>query len=257
MRTIECPNCGAPATNLQNCNFCGSLLVRFADKGIDLSGTSYLDNTAVLPGLVNQLERNLSIQKTGVNAGTDMYIEDEQFVSGKTGLCFVSAAHFMGYQDDQKVFPQASGVSLATMFSFKIYKDPSIAPLEIERHKKFKELTSFPLFTTHAISGDDNGYDYVWYEYAIDFGEDALGAAKLISEVANKVYNWDLSKPLEYYTDEYNSLINIREALLPASQEQETDWKKWFYDESGQINWKRLIWIGVAIVGGLIYLLTL
>ena len=34
---IKCPNCGASSTNHTNCEYCGSLLVRFVDKGIDLS----------------------------------------------------------------------------------------------------------------------------------------------------------------------------------------------------------------------------
>ena len=44
---IKCPNCGASSTNHTNCEYCGSLLVRFVDKGIDLSTTSYLTNDKV------------------------------------------------------------------------------------------------------------------------------------------------------------------------------------------------------------------
>ena len=58
MVSLKCPNCGANATNNQNCEYCGSLLVRFVDKGIDLSNTSYLDDSLVFPGLKEKLKEN-------------------------------------------------------------------------------------------------------------------------------------------------------------------------------------------------------
>ena len=62
LKSYVCPNCGANTTNTQNCEYCGSLLVRFVEKGIDLSHTSYLNNNAVFPGLVEELKRNLELQ---------------------------------------------------------------------------------------------------------------------------------------------------------------------------------------------------
>ena len=54
---IKCPNCGASSTNHTNCEYCGSLLVRFVDKGIDLSTTSYLTNDKVYAGLIDALKQ--------------------------------------------------------------------------------------------------------------------------------------------------------------------------------------------------------
>lgn len=45
LKSYTCPNCGANTTDARNCEFCGSLLVRFVEKGIDLSQTTYLDDT--------------------------------------------------------------------------------------------------------------------------------------------------------------------------------------------------------------------
>lgn len=245
MRAIECPNCGAPATNHQNCEFCGSLLVRFADKGIDLARTSYLSNDAVMPGLINQLEKNLSLQESGKNAATDLYINDPQMELGKSQFCFVTSANGLVFQDDQPAFPDADEVSLATDFVFNIYQDKTISPIEIERHNKFKTLVSFPLFTPHTTSGsDNNGDDLISYEYAINFGKDIEGTARLISEISNKVFDFDLGQPLDCYTNEYEEVLRHRESIG--------------IDTLGQdgINWKKWIWIGVAIVGGLVYLLS-
>ena len=244
MRAIECPNCGAPATNHQNCEFCGSLLVRFADKGIDLARTSYLNNDAVIPGLINQLEKNLRIQESGETAGTDMYINDTTRPSGKSQFCFVTEAGGLAFADDQQAFPNAGGASLATLFIFNIYDNPSISPINTERHNRFKALPSFPLFTCHTTYGsDDNGENLTAYEYAINFGRDVEGTARLISEISNKVFDLDLDQPLDCYTNEYEEVLRHREALgINTLGEDGIDWKKW-------------IWIGVAIIIGLVWIL--
>ena len=62
-KVIKCPNCGASSTNHTNCEYCGSLLVRFVDKGIDLTTTSYLTNDKVYEGLIDALQQNLERQE--------------------------------------------------------------------------------------------------------------------------------------------------------------------------------------------------
>ena len=63
-KILRCPNCGANASNHDNCEYCGSLLVRFVEKGIDLSQTTYLDDTETFPGLINALKQNLQLQES-------------------------------------------------------------------------------------------------------------------------------------------------------------------------------------------------
>lgn len=241
MRTIECPNCGAPATNMQNCNFCGSLLVRFADKGIDLSKTKYINNETVIPGLINELEKNLSLQESVKIAATDLYCK----TNGETkNFCFVTSASMIGFLDNELAFPNSNGISLATCFTFDIYNDASIDPIEIERHNRFKTLASFPLFTSHTSSCIDNkGNTFTAYEYAIDFGKDVEGTARLISEVVSKVFGLDTTQPIDCYTDDFDKVQEHRRSLGLVYQ-----------DESGT-NWKKWIWIGIAIVAGLISLM--
>ena len=64
LKSYTCPNCGANTTDARNCEFCGSLLVRFVEKGIDLSQTTYLDDTETFPGLINALKQNLQLQES-------------------------------------------------------------------------------------------------------------------------------------------------------------------------------------------------
>ena len=74
LKSYTCPNCGANTTNADNCEYCGSLLVRFVEKGIDLSKTSYLSNTEVFPGLIKELKQNLAMQEQGDESTvTDIY----------------------------------------------------------------------------------------------------------------------------------------------------------------------------------------
>ena len=232
MRAIECPNCGAPATNHQNCNFCGSLLVRFADKGIDLSTTSYLNNNAVLPGLIKELEKNLNLQQSDNGVITEVYMDDKMIGS------IQSSKTLTGFNGDY--FPDAETPSLATEFAFGISdSDDPDSKIECARQEKFEHLQSYPLFESSA----DKFYDTTVYQYVINFGQDVEGAARLFSEVANKVYDCPLNRPLLYNTKTYDPTpvnININED------------KK----EEGNIDWKKWIWIGVAIVGGLIYLFS-
>ena len=63
VNVIKCPNCGASSSNHTNCEYCGSLLVRFVDKGIDLSTTSYLTNDFVYEGVIDALKQNLERQE--------------------------------------------------------------------------------------------------------------------------------------------------------------------------------------------------
>ena len=87
---IVCPNCGANTTNHSNCEYCGSLLVRFVDAQIDVMQTPYADNTIVLPGLVEELRKNLAAQKSVINqseeqswVATDMFVYNAAYSNDK------------------------------------------------------------------------------------------------------------------------------------------------------------------------------
>ena len=74
VKALVCPHCGANTTNTQNCEYCGSLLVRFVDKDIDISNTSYLSGKCEYPGLLTELKNNLKLQKEQTHVVcTDIY----------------------------------------------------------------------------------------------------------------------------------------------------------------------------------------
>lgn len=259
MQEIKCPNCGAPAKNHKNCEFCGSLLVRFANKGIDLTSTTYLNNDAVLPGLIKHLEKNLELQPNADGVITDIYYENEERLGGIAPICSVITAKKATDYDGNLYFPDSETPSLGLVFGFSIFSS-EIEALDPERGKervkkeKFEQLVSYSLFESRVLRQIDNtGLDYFCYEYAIDFGQDAEGAARLISEIANKVYGRELNKPLIYSTNADEKILEARNKLKGLSTSTEdSDISE---DSTIWDSVKKWIWFVIAAIGILLSLI--
>lgn len=283
MQEIKCPNCGAPAQNHKNCEFCGSLLVRFANKGVDLTNTSYLNNDGVLPGLIKELNKNLELQQKNNKAYvlTSISKIDKRMEGGLDNFCGVINSTWLQFLDGQKIFPEAKSPSLGIVFTFYILPNSSATKLlgaeskiknlfgteskvtkllggtestvtklfkgsrvmlseEMRVQKeKFEQLSSFPLFESKVSRDyDEDSSTELWcYQYAIDFGQDVEGAARLISEIANKVFDCPLNSPLIYDT--------ITQEEQEAIEKENT--KKEII--------KNIWWIVLAVLGFLVWLI--
>lgn len=249
LKPVVCPNCGASSTNHQNCEYCGSLLVRFADAKIDIKNTSYGDDSLTLPGLTEHLRNNIASQRnTNDIVTTDIIMHDDAYMGGKNALASVINTSRLLSRDDQFFFPEKSGHGLAVDLSFAPYVDGTLDPdynaREEQAHQRFKSLASFPLFKSRVSIGEDPcGNRQRVFEYAIDFGEDAEGAARLLSEVAIKVYGCDPNTPLEYHTSVGEDQINrTREAFMGVPQQN-----------GNKSNVGTIIWIILAIIGAIVY----
>ena len=212
---IKCPNCGANTTNPRNCEYCGSLLVRFVDQNIDLSNTSYLDDSQTLPGLENAMKMNLMMQKSNPNQSvvTDIYKKDLTYVACvlRTGY-----AAFM----DKTNIPSQSKEGLCVLFQFFRYDDEDYDDnmkynLEQEKlHQKFRALDIFPLFSERICRYENKNWGMCKaYEYYIDFGQDAVGASRLISKVLLDVNELSLDEQVECYTNVGNNVEKNREEI--------------------------------------------
>lgn len=62
--SIVCPNCGASSTNRNKCEFCGSVLVRFADKNVTDIQEKFGNKATIIPELDSALEENLALQES-------------------------------------------------------------------------------------------------------------------------------------------------------------------------------------------------
>ena len=209
-KVIKCPNCGASSTNHTNCEYCGSLLVRFVDKGIDLTTTSYLTNDKVYEGLIEALQQNLDRQELSDSiVETDILYKSSPTVKlsrkrHNVATVFRSGSTTWSDGDPIKLGDRNKG--LVIKFSFDIHaEEVDVSDERIEKqHQEFKLLGSFPLFTSHTgiYMRPGSSSRFRSQEYAIDFGQDVEGAARLISEVISKVYGIPEDVQLVYLGEE-------------------------------------------------------
>ena len=205
VKTVVCPNCGANATNLHNCEYCGSLLVRFVDKGIDISNTSYNSGDDVYPGLLTELRNNLRLQLENPNektCTTDIFWPRQD---GGWGCLNIGRSMSFNWVDNSPMELGSSHNGLIVAVGFSTYYDQNYSAFNREMDEqlsKFKMLKSFELFTSHTCSFKDvQGNSRCGREYAIDFGNDAEGASALISEILSKVMGLKPSDSFDIFTN--------------------------------------------------------
>lgn len=185
LKEYVCPNCGATTTNVDFCEHCGSLLVRFAAQGIDISNTPYADGSIVFPGLIEELEKNLRYQEEGKEEVFTMIKwinksgeEDELQISPEDAMSDSKDFHVQQiviYLDFDRPISPAS-----PYFKYHKNKDAELT--------KFTQLKSFPLFTSDMGEDDDDIDDkWLYRGYYLNCGQDVKGAARLISEIMMKV----------------------------------------------------------------------
>jgi hypothetical protein len=218
-----CPNCGANITNMQNCEFCGSLLIRLQQQGINIESAGYKDDSRVFQGLVGALKRNLDLQKAtnhSIAVSTDIYVEQ----NGKD-RCLSSVIMKLETQDHKLFFPNSNYDKDHLMIVFQFF--PNNESGHELRLRKFRNLDIYELFTENISFTDDDGKAY---EYAIDFGGDAEGAAQLISKVIHEVYAIPYETKIDCYTNSGNDIDKSREIMMGETSDGETPGiYKWLY----------------------------
>ncbi len=219
LKVLKCPNCGANTTNAQNCEYCGSLLVRFVDKGIDLSKTSYTNDSATFPGLAAELKRNLQLQEKNPEKSVITDLNTKKEDTGYSESISILRSGKCCWSDDQDIdiSDSKNGLIITTVFHTYIDVEDDDDLQFNQRVEKqleaFKKLDSFPLFTSHICNyTDQRGYERYGREYAIDFGNDAEGAARLISEILQKVYGWTMGTNFDMYTEAGHDIQKARDS---------------------------------------------
>jgi hypothetical protein len=184
MKTVQCPSCGAAATNLKNCEFCGSLFVRLVEKKID---TKYLFienrfNGFVFHNLEQFLKDNIELQKSlpGHFIVTDIIYNNE------VCLQVVTSSKVQDLLKNEIVSP----IGLAIHVPFDNKNSPEL--------KRFLQFNEHILFNHTYDSGFDN--------YAIDYGSDIEGAAYLSSKLLTDVFLIPSSAELTFKTSDYDEV---------------------------------------------------
>ena len=214
IKTYTCPNCGAQITNTRNCEYCGSLLVRFAVHGIDVTKTEYMNDDYVFPGLKEELEKNLRLQKEHPTwpVVTHILKESSDGTMIQIGILRTGKSVWM---DHTPMELESGERGLLIDVDFVKANDSSIAYKELNDRldselSKFKKLDSFPLFTSHYNQNFiQDGIERYGYEYVLDFGEDAEGAARLVSEILTKVNGVSVDENVDMFTNAGFTKISI------------------------------------------------
>lgn len=239
VQTIVCPNCGANATNHNNCEYCGSLLVRFIDKGIELDEQKYGHEAFRFEGLEEALTQNLEEQAksngrnhihTFINLPslglqldvTNPKAQTEVVLYEWRRKAFRIKPTFQSDSDEQSFvicirFYEITDESWAADTTYSNGVAPSLNKHNANVHARFKGLPIYDLFSLKkdTLVDVETGWKVgIAYQYYLNFGRDVEGAASIITqyllgsyEIANP-QNMILTYKLSSLTDEeYKAMV--------------------------------------------------
>ena len=182
MNTATCPACGASATNLKNCDYCGSLFVRFEDNNVQADFDSLFDENQSFKGfkflgLEEELRKNISLQTEESFIVTEVYGPNDSCL-----LQIVQSGTVVGISNP--IFP---GVTIHIPFVEGNGND----------YESFLNLNESALFT--RVQDDE------FNTHVIDFGNDPIGTAYLASIILGRVMGVPNSATLKYSTSDFSS----------------------------------------------------
>lgn len=212
-KVIKCPSCGASPQNHINCEYCGSLFVRYEEIG--LSTDSILKSNGnfggfSFNGLKEALEENLSLQKEESFIVTDLSFEletsdkeEKSFFKGLFGskekelaitLQIIQSSSVKDYFAPNA--PSFPGVAIHIPFvkdgTGKHYVKHYDDDISLSRFEQMEESKLF------LIQTEDFGKAYI-----LDFGNDATGAAYLISKIMIEFFGYSITSSLNAVTSDY------------------------------------------------------
>ena len=213
-KTVVCPNCGAAATNLKNCEYCGSLLVRFIDNNILLDESKYGHKAVVFNGLKEALMRNLEEQERTYGRN-HIHTNISQTFSGveldvtnpiaQTEVQFPNV-YFEGAKSTLKVTPTYQNLTdeQSLVICIRFYEITDVSEMFFVQdpngefaafnehnsmlHNQFKKLDIYKLFTLQTDTLVICNYFGLGLkcgnvsQYYLDFGQDVEGAADIITQ---------------------------------------------------------------------------
>lgn len=237
MKTVICPNCGASATNLKNCEYCGSLLVRFVDNNIVIDNSKYGSKATVFNGLKESLKRNLEEQErtygrnhvhtnihcssiglelevTNPKAQTEVIVPNVYFEGNKSTLRV--SPTYQNNTDEQSLVICIRFYKITDKTYLKFDQFGEFEPFNNENERKhncFKNLDIYKLFTfqeDELVICSKIGLGHkcgIVYQYYLNFGQDVEGAANIITQ----------------YLQNSASIVSIERCLLQYEHKSLTD----------------------------------
>ena len=194
--------------------------MRFEAKGIAVENmSSYLDNDEIVPGLLNELKRNLQMQTPTTCIVTDIYID------GDAKYSIIQSSN-VGWGDGTKAFPNANVGRLAICVPFiSNLNNTELELIDEERQEVFRSLECFELFQHRYYKHRDSGQ--YQDEYILDFGSDAFGAASLLSKIIYALYDPEDVPSIAFDTDDWPQIQQHRKDRL-GEPDTESSVSQWF-----------------------------
>lgn len=226
MEVTRCPSCGASTTNFINCEYCGSLFVRYSRVGLNVdeifkpnpdTADVSIDQDLKKPfgnfggfafgGLKEAFDKNLSLQKQGTFIVTDVFIDEDSKQNNKQGfikklfskpaskpiIIQVVESTGVGFFDN----PSFPGLAVHIPFVKGDNGDFSNAQLDGDIPlSKFEKMKESVLFETREADNDI-------IDKIIDFGNDSRGAAYLVSKLLIEFFNISKIKKIKTTTTDY------------------------------------------------------
>lgn len=171
VQSIVCPNCGANPTNHQNCEYCGSFLIKFAAEGRDIS--NYLKDAARFSssGLEKVLHEYTDLFTKYPDAGLCWELDwNGNPIIGLTPASLYSSEFGPGYAIDFK----------------------SDALKQVNALGRFLNSSAYEVFDSFSGLVNDNGEPVDLY--LANFGYDYKGAMRLILQLLEDVFKVPLEE---------------------------------------------------------------
>lgn len=181
VQTIVCPNCGASSSNLNNCDYCGSFLVRLATQGKDIK--DYVEHSKQFhyEGLEIVVQKYFEAHKKLKES--NLY-EKEIGVFRKRIEDYVSkdTVSLLNLEiRDGKNEPRITLCRVGDGCGIRL--SPSTVP-----YAPFMNSRCFSVFSKESITK----------EYVVGFGDDYKGATSLILQLLSEVFDIPYSD-ITYY----------------------------------------------------------
>lgn len=198
--TIVCPNCGANPQNHNNCEYCGSLLVRFVDKKIPIVEEKYGKKANTFDGLKDALNKNLEEQaRTSGQNHIHTLIKAWPIPVPLDVTNPKSQNELVEYKlsDNTPVYvrpkyTETDEQSLVICVRFyETTKPITGGDVQVKAHNRFKQLDIYPLFVLQVDNFEYLGGKIAGkvYQYYLNFGRDIDGAASIITQYFSHISN--------------------------------------------------------------------
>ena len=176
MKAIVCPNCGANATNHENCEYCGSLLVRFVDQNIEYDEDNYNNPDIVETQLGDILDMHLTTAKQpgigGVCTHIKVFTPPNNMALQEGTVCYVMNGAFLTKFGLELIAPSPSDTTKDAWSNHK--NSPFYIMEQCSNSRKFYEekgrlATKFYDLSTTKYYGSS----FVLVKPIINFGDNA------------------------------------------------------------------------------------